>query len=444
MRIKITALTAVLITSNAFAQIAPQTPPMGLPAPSSMPLLAQPPSDYANLEFNSVTVSNLITIIFSEVQPKSFVLSSKVLQDNRVVSFRYNKKQNGEIINFLSSFLKSLDLQMTSKNGVYYVDVIPEKQAEDYSYYVYEPKYRNANYLVDNLRPFFGENFLSSVRNIATDHKATQDNVSPTSAYAMMDKSQQLLSFRYENEKLKNKILNFIKQLDTPESNLIVKSYIYEVQYNENDGSALGLLVKLANGKLTLNTGSSDPLSNFVKFSSNSLNLFLSDLSKNTDIKLLSNPVLRIKNGKESVLTVGNSVPTLGNVSYTQQGQPIQNVEYKDTGLVLKLNPTITKESISLDLTQEISEAIATSNGVNNTPTLTKRNLSTTFTTKKNEVVMLAGLTQTKQENGKSRSVIFPFFENKIKENSKTDIVVFLEVVDLSEQQIPSDFGVTQ
>lgn len=429
IRILLTALLAV--TNYSYAQIAPNTPPRGLPVP-----IAQPESDGVNLSFQSITVANLLSLVYGEVNQKNYVLSSNVLNDNRMISFKYDAKTNGDLNIFLSSFLKTLGYQVTKQNSVYFVDSIADKAPEDFDYYVYTPKYRTANYLIDNIRPYFPDNFSSSVKQISTQNKITTDNIPPTSPLNFIDKSQEFLSFKYSNDKTKKKILDLLSKFDTAEQNLIVKSYIYEVQYSDKDGSAMGMLLKLASDKLNINFGDVSPATNYLKFSSNTLNFFVSSLETNSNIKLISNPVLRIKNGKESVLTVGNSVPTLGNVSYSQQGQAIQNVEYKDTGLVFKLTPTVTSDSISLDLTQEISEALNTNTGVNNTPTVAKRNIKNFITTKKNEVVMIAGLSQIKSTIASSRAVIFPFFSSKNTEQFKTDIIIFVEVLDITEQGV--------
>ncbi len=422
---RIIATIIATLSINAFAQM----PPLALPP--SFNAEPKKSEDY-NLNFQNVSIANLMTIIFSEINQKSFVLSTKVLQDERVISFRFDKKKNGDLYSFLALFLDNLGYSLNKQNGIYFIDEKRQKNAQDFDYYVYSPKFRTANYLLDNLRPYFAENFTTSFSQIPAQdgQKINSEELSSTNPLNNVDKSKEFLSFKYDNEKIKSKILNLIEQFDKPEPNLIVKSYIYEVQYTDKDGSAMGLILNLFNDKLKVSIGSQNPLDNFVKFSTNTLSLFLSNVSTNSNIKLISNPVLRIKNNKDSILTVGNSVPTLGNVSYTGQGNPIQNIEYKDTGLVLKINPIITDKSISMNLTQEISEAILTQTGINNTPTLTKRNLQTTFSTSKNEVVMLAGLTQSKDVKGENVQVLFPFFKQKNSEISKTDIVIFLEVLD--------------
>lgn len=426
----------------AFAQSLslPKTPPQGLPL--SLPGMeitqgmTQPVAPSTDtLQFNDIALGNLLTIIFNEVLNKNFVLSPRVLQENRFVSFRYTKGKDGSLEPFLSTFLKSLGYELSIKNGVYYVQDPTEKQAEDFDYYIYRPKHREANYIIDTVRSYFGDNFKAEVKAIQSDQKVNQSNINPNSALANIDRSLDIITFRYENAKQKNKIMSLIEQLDKPEENIIVKAYIYEVSYSTEDGSAIGLILNIANQKLKINVGSPEPLTNFVNFSSNALGILFSNINTDTRFKLLSNPYLRVKNNKQSSFNVGQSVPTLGSISYQgNNGIPVQEVKYIDTGLSFQLTPQIKGESIDIDLVSEISEAQNTTTGLNNTPTLTKRKLTSNFTTKRNEVVMLAGLTTYKKNENTSMPFALPFFKNKNQSNQNTEIIVFLETINTTKE----------
>jgi len=104
-------------------------------------------------------------------------------------------------------------------------------------------------------------------------------------------------------------------------------------------------------------------------------------------------------------------------------------VEYKDSGLVFKLTPTIKQESIDIQLSQQISEVQNTTTGVNTTPTLTKRQLETSFTTKKNELIVLGGLKSNKTASGTSRPFFLPFLSNDNQSKENTEIIIMIEVV---------------
>lgn len=433
MKIKTITTIIMLITSNAFAQnlplVLPTALPQGLPPiEATQPLVL--PKAQEEISFNQITLNNLLTVVFSEIEQRNFVLSPQVLNDTRIVSFRYNKKKNGNIVSFITPMLTDLGYSAINRNGTLYIEPIAQKKLEDYNFHVYVPKYRTADYISKILKPYFQEYLQASTGAISSEKPIDGSTLSAGSVLNYTDKQQDFLTFKYDNEKIKSKILDMVKQIDIEESNLIARAYIYEVSYSNEDGSAMGLMLNLANKKLKLNLGTTNTLQDFVSFSSSTLNLFLSSLNTNNNVRMISNPILRIKNAKESKFVVGNSVPTLGNITTTANGSTQQSVNYVDTGLTFKITPTITKESISIDLTEEISDAVKTETGVNNSPTLTKRNLTSTFSLKKNEVVMLSALTQEKLGNTTSRPFLFPFFTQNNDSSSKTDIVIFFEVID--------------
>jgi general secretion pathway protein D len=420
---------------NNMPAAVPQVLPSGLPFDSrnmAAPAVQATKGnliDSNNLQFNTISLNNLLNIIFSEILTKNYVLSPKVIQDERLVSFRYTKKSDGDLLAFMNTFLKSLNYSVTNKNNILYVEEIEQKKPEDYSYYVYTPKYRTGSYLSETIRPYFSTALIGNLA-LQTPNQNANGADQQSLALSATLKNFDVITFKYDNDKLKDKILSMLNQLDKEEESLIVKTHVFEVTYNNQDGSAIGLMVNLASSKLNMQIGPTNPLDNFVKFSSNVLGLFLSNIDTDSRIKLVASPVLRVKNNKESSFVVGNSVPTLGSISYQgASGTPVQSVEYKDTGLTFKITPTIKKDSIDIDLTQEISDVQITTTGVNNSPTLIKRNLKTIFGTKKNEIVMLAGLTQNKESDNNSRPFILPFFNSKNNRIEKSDIVIFLEVV---------------
>lgn len=453
MKIRIIALLLSLtpITNNLYAQSIPSLPPHP-PAdlkivsalPTSLPLSLPPtlPSspDAQGLQFTDITISNLLKVIFSEVLQSNYVLSTKVIEDNRPISFRFNKTKDGKLESFLGTFLKSLGYNMTMKNGVYYIEEPPQKSAVDYDYFVYIPKYKTADYLADAVRPYFGDAFSASNREVNTPTRTTvsTEGLSPTNALMAGNKSYDILTFKYDDLKLKKKILSFLSQIDKPEPNILVKTYTYEVSYTEQDGSALGLMMNLASSKLNISLGATNPLDNAIKFSSNALSLFVSNLSTDGRVKLISNQQVRLKNREEAVFKSGQKIPTLGSVSYQgTSGTPVQNIEKVDTGSIIRATPNIKANAIDMDFYQEISEAVNTTTGVNNSPTIQQRSLQNKFTTHLNEVVMLAGLTQLKQTNNVNQPFFLPWFKSSTKQNTKTDIVIFVEVLPVNAEVIP-------
>ena len=443
MKKLITPLAISLVACTAFAQT---TPPLQLPIPMTPPAglpldnlgIAQPIAPKSSaLQFSEISLSSLLPLIFNEMQAKNYVLSNQVLQDQRTVTFRYSKKEDGSLEPFLAVFLRNFGYQINNQNGVLYVSAIEQKKPEDYHYYVYVPKNRRANYISDEIRPFFGANFLGAVKAIQTDSKVTTQDVSPTSALAQVDKSQDNLTFRYETEKEKDAILTLLNKFDTPDKNIVIKAHIYEVTYTSQDGSALGLVLNIASKKLNLNIGTTNPLTNFANISSNALNLIFSNIDTDQRFKLISNPFLVTKSGQQASLTFGDTVPTYDSVSYTSNGTAVQSVKPVDTGLIFQVTPYIKGDSIDLDVSEQVSDAVTTTTGVNNTPTITKRNLKTNLTVKLNHGVMLAGLVNKKSNNTVSRPFFLPFLNQNVRTQDNAEIMIFIEVSTPDDTKIP-------
>lgn len=67
----------------------------------------QPKMTAGVFDFQLVNVSQLITLLYGEAVKTPYVIAPEVLQDQRLVSFRYNTKR-GDLKAFLALFLDSL------------------------------------------------------------------------------------------------------------------------------------------------------------------------------------------------------------------------------------------------------------------------------------------------------------------------------------------------
>jgi type II secretory pathway component GspD/PulD (secretin) len=458
MKLKLSILLCSMLP--IFAQAQP-TPPLSLPIPQSIPQglpalditsplgIAQPiAQNSTSLQFSDITISELLPLLFNEMQSKNYVLASNVLSDQRKVTFRFSKKEDGSLEPFLITFLKSYGYQMTNQNGVFYIASILDKKPEDYSYYVFIPKNRRASYIADEIKPFFSANFIGASKSQSTALKPISTSTSldttgvsiantPSPVANTNNSNVDNLTFRYETEKEKKSILSLLNQFDTPDNNVLIRAHIYEVTSTSQDGTALGLVLNIASKKLNLNLGSTDPLTNFASISTNALNLIFSNIDTDQRFKLISSPFLVTKSGQEASLTFGDTVPTYDSVSYQQNGTAVQSVKPVDTGLIFKVTPYLKGDSIDLDVNEQVSDAVQTTTGVNNTPTITKRNLSTSLTVKLNHGVMLAGLTNKKTNDTTSRPFALPWFNNKIKTQDNAEILIFIEVFSPDSQQNP-------
>ena len=133
----------------------------------------------------------------------------------------------------------------------------------------------------------------------------------------------------------------------------------------------------------------------------------LNALDKVTDVRVLSTPSVFVRNNAEADLNVGVNIPiqsvtidpnTGGTNTYSQ-------VQYLQTGKILKVRPRVTKDGIVfLDIVSEVSSAGGVVSGCTGTcnPQVNVSRLKTEAVVASGETVMLAGLIDDQVERGSS------------------------------------------
>jgi hypothetical protein len=116
----------------------------------------------ARFDFRSLGISEVVQLIYSEALPGSYVIDPEVLNDQRLVSFRYEGGKDG-VRAFIDSFFDSLGLVVVHRGSVDFigrkvvsVPVLPHDEV-----FVYRPRFRDGSYLVEMLAPLFKGAFTS-------------------------------------------------------------------------------------------------------------------------------------------------------------------------------------------------------------------------------------------------------------------------------------------
>ena len=382
-------------------------------------------------DFQAVSVSQAVNLVYLEALKQSYVIAPEMLEDKRQVSFRFDSTK-GDLKSFWRNFLDVLGYRIEQKNAVDFITKKPEatpaeeKELEQFDY-VYTPQNRSADYLNSMLRPLIAG--LISSRSIPAAAEVKGSNSAPpNSASALIDQTSDLVVFRGTQNEV-DRIKKLLPQLDIPMGEIVVRGAVYEVTTSKKDGSAFALALGLLNNKLTVNLSGSK-LENFISFKSGSVDAVLSALDNDSRFKVVSSPRVRVRSGSHAKLTVGQEVPTLSGVSYSpNSNEPIKNVTYRNSGVIFDLSPVVRSGSIDLNVTQELSNFITTTTGVNESPTLTKRALETSTTLQDGEIVVIGGLTEEKDNNTQSGFSFMPdFLSNKQNEKTNTEILMVLQV----------------
>jgi type II secretory pathway component GspD/PulD (secretin) len=151
-----------------------------------------------------------------------------------------------------------------------------------------------------------------------------------------------------------------------------------------------------------------------------------------SDVSVVTSPSALVESGSSSELSVGSAVPVLGAIQYNGgSGQSQQSVQYRDTGVILRVSPRIFDDSISLDVAQEISDAVTTTTGVTGSPTLNRRAFKSTLNVSSGQYVVMGGLASTKRSAATDFVPFFDFFRARLGGNSfssSSEVVIVLYV----------------
>jgi general secretion pathway protein D len=144
----------------------------------------------------------------------------------------------------------------------------------------------------------------------------------------------------------------------------------------------------------------------------------LSALASNNEARILSSPKILARNGESASIQVGDDVPiitsqqtagTTGGLFQTQQNL-IQTVQYRSTGMILRVRPVINSGNrLDLDVQQEVSVPAKTETGVSASPTIATRKIETKLSLRDGSTVLLGGLIS---RNSSSGNAGVPFFKD--------------------------------
>jgi len=157
-------------------------------------------------------------------------------------------------------------------------------------------------------------------------------------------------------------------------------------------------------------------------------------------VSILSSPRLVAASGKSASMQVGTQVPIIT----TQQTAPdgsvggtsniLQQVQYRDTGVVLSITPVVnSSRRVELNISQEVSDAQANDTSDIQSPLILTRGITTTLSIDDGETVMLAGLISENFSLGdsgvpylKDVPILGNLFKTQSRSRTKTELIVLL------------------
>jgi general secretion pathway protein D len=149
---------------------------------------------------------------------------------------------------------------------------------------------------------------------------------------------------------------------------------------------------------------------------SGGLNAVLNLIASTGDTSILSRPSILVRNNEEASINVGSDEPTLGSVSNrsyptsgtgtgtgtgTDYSSLLQDVQYRQTGITLKVTPRINEDGIiNMKISQEVSK-MGETRTTQNLQAFVQRKLETSVVVRDNNAIVMGGLI----ENKKNQSI---------------------------------------
>lgn len=438
------------ISSASFADV-PGLPPLP-PSYTSLPVSVTPsrpdttrqPLAGLNLrakrlDFQFVSVGQLVSLIYGETLDTPFVIDPAVLADTRLISFRYNAK-DGDLRGFLAFFLDSLGYQVERRAGVDFIAKVQpvDDDSRRPKVLVYRPRYRDANYLARLTQPLLRASFTVN-RDVASSEPISPNPVpAPNSAAARIDQSGDTLVLQGEPEDIAL-LEELLPQLDTPAGEVMVRAVAYEVGALEESGSAFRLALELLGQRLGLDPDRDLRIPNTARLSVAGIDAIFALFAKDSRFRVVHAPNLRIRSGAEGKLTVGQKVPVLAAVTYPRgSGQPVQSIDYQSSGVIFTIRPQVRDDAIDLRVTQQISDFVKTQTGVNGSPTLNTREIATEISARDGDIIVMGGLSLDKDSRTRAGLPFLPrFLDSQSGSRTSSEILLVLEVRRIDEGAAP-------
>ena len=143
--------------------------------------------------------------------------------------------------------------------------------------------------------------------------------------------------------------------------------------------------------------------------SENALRGLISALESEGEVNILSSPNILAIDNKESTIEVVENVPIPTGEAITDGGTTIKSIQYRDTGVLLKVTPHINSSGlVKIDMSQEVSE-LGTQDELLEAYSFLTRKAETSLVIEDGQTIVIGGLMRSKLDSSGSG---IPFLRN--------------------------------
>jgi type II secretory pathway component GspD/PulD (secretin) len=392
-----------------------------------------------SLAFDRVPVMQFVEATFRGLLGAQYVIDPALVDDSRRITIHVKDLPRDEVRPFVVELLAGSGVAVEQRGGIDYL--MPRRAAP-------VPVVDASFVPVSSVKPHGVElppvpgalaerPELSKVAPIAADHveiysprwrssEQLQTIANSLLGSGYKDPDAVILSGSKERVAMVRKLL---EDYDERPREVVVRAVLYEYTDSENSGFNFQAVVSALSDKLNISLGPATVLQSFVGFRNTTLNAVVSAVSGDSRFRLVSSPTVRVRHAARARLTVGTETPVLDAVKLDNNGNAVQSVTYRPSGVILDLVPTVLADRVELAVTQELSSFTTTQTSNINSPTLLKRSLATTVSVEGSEIIVLGGLDEDKSTDSRNGfSFLPPFMRSTSSDELKTQILLVMEV----------------
>jgi general secretion pathway protein D len=168
------------------------------------------------------------------------------------------------------------------------------------------------------------------------------------------------------------------------------------------------------------------------------LGAFIRAAETDSDFNILSTPQVLTLDNEEATIEVGQNIPFVTEVNEGSEddSRTIQNFEYKDVGVTLKVTPHINRNRVVRLEVEQSTKSVVSSSALGGTvlaPTTTFRTAKTVLTVRDGETAVIGGLIEDRMDRSKDQTPCLGdvpglgwLFKTTSDRSEKTNLLVFL------------------
>ncbi|EGF92860.1 general secretion pathway protein D [Asticcacaulis biprosthecium C19] len=329
--------------------------------------------------------------------------------------------------------------------------------------WVYHPQGASAENLVKTLNAVVGT--MSDVQVPAGSATSTGEAAAPAGTSSAPESNSQ--GVRIVADKATNTVIinapeatrvrlqEVLSEIDREPAQVFIEASIVEVTLTKDLSYGVDWEAIASNGDLsvshfsTRSTGFGQIAPGFsINYLGNDISAAVTALSSQSKVRIVSAPKVATVENMPAVLQVGDQVPVVTQTaqSVVNGDAPVVNsVDYRDTGVMLKVTPRITGTNrILLEVSQEVSSVARTQTSGIDSPTINQRKLDSSLIVPEGTVVALGGLissSDSQSDSGipglKDIPLIGGVFKGQSHNRNRTELIVLLKARILRS---PSDY----